>query len=152
MFHRDCEAQKLKEMRDKIKNLRSLFALALCVLLTIGAVSCSKDDDEPSKDNLAGTSWKAISSSEDDEDVGFTITLKKDGNVTFSPSAGYNYAKWSVVNEKLRITLGEENVPDDYMEGTFVVNGNTATYTYRWYNADGELHGDEYDVMTLVKV
>lgn len=139
-------------MKNRMKHFECLIAMALCVLFTTVTIGCSKDDDGPSKDNLAGTSWKVVSSSEDDEDVGLTITLKKDGNVTFNPSAGYNYAKWSVVNEKLRLTLGEENVPDDYMEGTFVVNGNTATYTYRWHDADGELHGDEYDVMTLVKV
>ena len=112
--------------------------------------SCKDDDKEPSSDSLAGTTWKITSDSEDEDLVGIKVTFNKDGNINFSPSYGWTYAKWSMNNDKLKLVLGEGE-PDDYMEGTFVINGNNATYTYSWYDYDGKWGGEGTNIMTLIK-
>lgn len=40
-------------MRHKILNLKSLFALAVCVAMSMAIISCSDNDDEPDSNDLA---------------------------------------------------------------------------------------------------
>ena len=127
------------------------YALALVgIYVCLNFSSCKKDDDEPSSDHLSGTTWKILSSTEDEEYEGTTVTFNSNGNVTFSVADAWSYAKWSYKNDKLKIVLGE-GMPDDYMEGTFIINDKIATYTYSWYDYDGEWGGEYTEVMTLAK-
>ena len=127
--------------------LKKLFLL-LVLPLAFAVTSCSNDDDEPSSDNLAGTKWEVMSTS-DDVEAGLTIEFKKDGNCVCTPSE-WDYAKWSVNNGKLKIVLGEDG-PDDYMEGVFTISDKTATYTYSWYDYYGDWGGEDTYTMTLKK-
>lgn len=132
----------------KNKMLKKLFLL-LVLPLAFAVTSCSNDDDEPSSDNLAGTKWEVMSTSDDDVEAGLTIEFKKDGNCVCTPSE-WDYAQWSVNNGKLKIVLGE-NGPDDYMEGVFTISDKTATYTYSWYDYYGDWGGEDTYTMTLKK-
>ena len=125
------------------------FFLLLVLPLAFAVTSCSNDDDEPSSDNLAGTKWEVMSASDEDFEAGLTIEFKKDGNCVFTPD-GWDYAKWSVNNGKLKIVLGQDG-PDDYMEGEFKISDKTATYTYSWYDYDGQWGGEDTYTMTLKK-
>lgn len=120
-------------------------------LIMMSFVSCSKDDDNPDSNELSGTTWTVLTATEDTEFIGASITFNKNGNVSFSDvEDAWSYAKWSVSNNKLKIILGEGE-PDDYIEGSFVINGKNATYTYSWYDYDGEWGGEDTYIMTLVK-
>lgn len=132
----------------KNKMLKNFFLL-LVLPLAFAVTSCSNDDDEPSSDNLAGTKWEVMSTSDDDFEVGLTIEFKKDGNCVFTPD-GWDYAKWSVNNGKLKIVLGQ-GYPDDYVEGEFTISNKTATYTYSSYDYDGKWGGENTYTMTLKK-
>lgn len=146
-------------MKHKLFRLQSLVAVALFTLMAMTFASCSDDDkkdDEPGNNSLAGTSWTILSDVDDatgetdDEVVGVVITFQKDGNLKFSRDAEWTYSKWSQNGNIVRITLGEGSA-DDYMEGTFIINGNKATYKYAWYDCDGEWGGEERGTTTLQK-
>lgn len=144
-------------MKQELKHLQSLVAVALCVIMAFAFASCSDDDDDQDSNSLAGTSWTILSDVNDadgeidDESVGLTITFAKDGNIKFSPvDEGWTYAKWSQNGNTLKLILGEGE-PDDYMEGTFTINDNKATYKYSWYDYDGEWGGEDHYTMTLQK-
>lgn len=133
-----------------MEKLLKYLMLLLITTFSFTFTACSDDDDEPKADSLAGTSWQILSDSEDEELAGIVITFNKDGNCSFAPQQDWTYAKWSVSNNKLKIVLGE-GVPDDYMEGNFVILGKNATYTYSWYDYDGMWGGDVTAVMKLQK-
>lgn len=128
--------------------------MMLVTSLSLMFVACG-DDDEPSTDNLAGTSWKIVSDitvdGEDNETSGAVVTFHDDGNVTFFPSQDWTYAKWSTNNNELKIVLGEGE-PDDFMLGTFVINGKNAIYTYHWEDVEGKWADvNDINIMTLEK-
>lgn len=127
-----------------------MFLVLIGFALSTAVTSCKDDDKEPSSDGLAGTTWKITSDTGDEVSIGMKVTFKSDGNINFSPANDWTYAKWSMTGNKLKMVLGEGE-PDDYMEGTFVINGNNATYTYSWYDYDGEWGGEDTYVMTLTK-
>lgn len=119
-------------------------------IFSMSFAACGDDDDEP-KSSLAGTSWQIISDSDDDELIGMVITFNKDGKCTFTnTTVGWSYSRWSQKEGKLKLILGEDE-PDDYMEGTFVINGADATFTYSWYDCDGKWGGERTNVMKLRK-
>ncbi|MCH5308317.1 MAG: lipocalin family protein [Prevotella sp.] len=106
-----------------------------------------KDDEAPS---LVGTwvlkseTWILHSDdAEDREDVdrGFSqITFKEDGTAEYQeedPDEKRGYVKWAVDGDKLRIDLGESG-PDDFLIGTFTLDGNTLTYSYHWEDYYGK--------------
>lgn len=126
----------------------------LVTTLSLTFTACSDDNDEPTTDNLAGTSWKILSDKtsdgEDNETAGVIVTFQKDGNVKFVPSL-WTYAKWSSDNGELKIILGEDE-PDDFMLGKFVINGKNATYTYHWEDVAGKwANVNDINIMTLQK-
>ena len=143
-------------MKYALKHLQSLVGVALCVVMAMAFTSCSDDDDEPENGSLAGTSWTVLSDVDDsdgeanDEIVGLTINFQKDGNIKFTPSVDWTYAKWSQNGNTLKLTVGEGEA-DDYMEGTFTISGNKATYKYSWYDCAGKWGGEEHYTMTLQK-
>ncbi len=134
-----------------MKTLRYIGMALLAVVLCVNFAACS-DDDEDDVQTLSGTTWKIVSS--DDEDMegtsGATVAFKTDGTVKFNPDAGWNYARWTLNGNTLKIVLGEQNA-DDYIEGQISVNGNMATYRYHWADCDGEWEDTEYYTMTLQK-
>ncbi len=143
-------------MKPKLLHLQSLAATVLGVIMAFAFVSCSHDDKGPDANSLTDTTWTILScvdnsdGESDDDFVGLTITFKKDGNVKFSPATDWTYAKWSLNGNTLKLVLGE-GMPDDYMEGIFVINGNNATYKYSWYDYEGEWGGEDHYSMTLLK-
>lgn len=110
--------------------LAFFMAMSMCVFS-----SCSNDDDEDGNISLGGTKWEVIASddNEDDFESGI-ITFEKNGNVKFTPDAGWTYAKWECSGSTLKLILGEDDEPDDYVLGTFTIKGKTATYVYSLYD------------------
>ena len=140
-------------MRSIVNFMKKLNFIALAIIglyACLNFSSCKKDDDKEPSDVLSGTTWKINSATEDEDFVGATVTFKSDGNVTFSIPDAWSYAKWTYSNDKLKIVLGE-GMPDDYMEGSFIINGKNATYNYSWYDVDGKWGGEDHYVMTLTK-
>ena len=135
---------------DKIQRVM-LVLLAAILSVSFAACSDDKDDkDEPDNATLAGTTWEIISDTDDDDLMEVEITFNKNGNCSFTPSVDGTYAKWTQSDNKLKIVLGEGE-PDDYMEGSFVINGSNATDTYSWYDCDGKWGGEDTSVMVLKK-
>lgn len=129
-------------------------------MLCVGLSSCSSDDDEENgnSQNLAGTSW-IVTSVDDTQEaenmVGSTIHFNSDGTATWNDPADeegddaeWEYIHWTYNNGLLKIIYGEE-VPDDFMEGTFTMDGNTATYKYHWGDVNGEWNDETYYTMQL---
>ena len=54
---------------------------------------------------------------------------------------------YSVSDSNLKIIFND----DDYIEGAIAINGNSATYQYKWYDIDGTVHGEMQHSMTLQK-
>ncbi|MDE6161265.1 MAG: hypothetical protein K2F77_06375 [Muribaculaceae bacterium] len=118
--------------------------------MSVAFISCSDDDDEPTSDNLTGSKWEVVTSTDEGVEVGMTIEFKSNGNCAFTPEE-FSYSKWSVTDGKLKIVLGEGE-PDDYIEGTFAISDKTATYTYSWYDCDGKWGGEQSYTLTLKKI
>ena len=131
------------------------FGILLLTVLSFTVAACGDDDDELSADNLAGTSWVVTSDVDPDGDdngtVGTVVTSQKNGTLAFLPLNDWTYATWAVNGNNLTIILGE-GIPDDFMQGQFVISGNTAVYTYHWGDVNGEWEDlTSINVMTLVK-
>lgn len=117
-----------------MKNLKILLLPVACLLMALNFVACDKDDDKggpenPDK-NLIG---KWIGDFDGDDAM---LEFKSDGKVfvTFDYNDG-GYAwptDYSVSGETLRI----ENLDDEYTLGTYSINKNVLTYTYRFYDYD----------------
>ena len=124
----------------------ALLAVALCVNLS----ACSDDDEGQGQGGpLAGTTWRIATSEEGAGMVGIEITFRSDGTFAMSRD-GWAYSKWSLDGDVLTLTVGESG-PDDYMEGTVIINGDDATYTYHWGDVDGEWEDNVSYTMTLRK-
>lgn len=117
--------------------------VVLAILLNLNFVACSDDDDNKSgaKNSLSGTTWKVVSVVSQDEDwaeyEGYSATFKSDGSITFNPSTGWSYAKWSLKENVLKFTLGE-GYADDCIVGGILISGNTATWNCYWEDVSGE--------------
>lgn len=126
-----------------MKTFRIIGMTLLAILLNLSFVACSDDDDNESGTNtsLSGTTWKVISVASQDEDwadfEGYSATFKSDGSITFNPSTGWSYAKWSLNGDILKFTLGEGSA-DDCIVGKINISGNTATWDCYWEDAGGE--------------
>lgn len=129
----------VSQMKQKLLHIQSLLAVMLCVLLSATLTACSDDDDDEPNGSLVGTSWTVTAADDDEDIIGVSITFQKDGNVKFTPSNDWTYAKWEQNGKTLKITLGEDE-PDDYIMGDFVISGSSAVFTYSWYDIDGTFH------------
>ena len=121
-----------------MKTLRFIGMALLAVVLCVNFAACSDDDeDEPqvTPTILAGTTWK-ITASDENGMEGATFTFKADGTVTVNPSM-WSKVTYSVNNSDLKIVFND----DDYIEGAISINGNAATYKYKWYDIDGSVQG-----------
>lgn len=142
------------------------------VLASVSLSSCSDDDKDTSS---AGTSWVVLSNIDDSTgaendtfEVGLIMTFQNDGNIKLEPPVGWTYpanpeqewfygapswiawtyAKWEQNGNMLKLTCGEDE-PDDYTYGTFIVNGDKATYKYSFYDYDGKWGPKGNYTMTL---
>lgn len=129
-----------------LKHLQSVLFVMLCAFLSTTFVACSDDDDDEPTNGLAGTTWTVTAS--DEEMEGASFTFNADGSVTMKPSQEWSYMKWSLNGKKLKIVMGEGE-PDDYIEGNLDIDGNNATYVYKWYDCSGEWGSEETHSMTL---
>lgn len=126
-----------------MKTFRIIGMAMVAILLSLNLVACSDDDDNEAgaSASLAGTTWKVVSVVSQDEDwadfEGYSATFKSDGSITFNPSAGWSYAKWSLNGDVLKFTLGE-GYADDCIVGRIAISGNTATWDCYWEDANGE--------------
>ena len=104
--------------------LLGLFVTAFALM------ACSSDDEEDNNNPLVGT-WilKSPSSLKELGWIDFNqITLKNDGTGEFPGMKPGYYVGWKVDGSTLRIDFGQGH-PDDGVIGTYVINGNTLTYT-----------------------
>ncbi len=123
-----------------MKTFRLIGMALLAIVMGVSFSACSSDDDD-NNDSLAGTTWKVVSVDKDDDSfeewIGKTATFNADGTVTFKPDASWTYSQWTLKDNTLKVVLGE-GYPDDYVEGTLSVNGNSATWNCYWADVDGE--------------
>lgn len=113
----------------------ALLAFVMCMSF----MACSSDDDNTPADSntLTGTTWKIISIDNGDPDLlNIITTFNSDGTVKFIPNQGWNYARWDLSGNTLKIIVGEQTA-DDMLEGTISINGNSATFDCYWADADG---------------
>ncbi len=125
-----------------MKTMRMIGAAVVAVVLGAGVCACSDDDDDSGSSSslektLGGTSWKVTASSNVDSYmwIGDVITFNKDKTATM---------KWAMPeddDDEDKIIWGERDGYlvivynyDDYMVGTFVIDGKNATYTWVWKN------------------
>ena len=130
-----------------MKTLRFIGMALLAVVLCVNFAACSDDEDEPQTTpaTLAGTTWKIITSDENGME-GATFTFNEDKTVTVNPSM-WSKVTYSVSDSNLKIIFND----DDYIEGAIAINGNSATYQYKWYDIDGTVHSETQHSMTLQK-
>lgn len=109
-------------MKQKIYHLQSLFAVTLCLIMSLSFVSCGDDENEPNEpliNSLVGK-WVNTESYPGYEDEYFQYEFKSDGS--------YYYKIWDAASKE-----------PDYCEdsGTWKVSGDKLT-----------LYSKEYDPMT----
>lgn len=135
-------------MKNKLKNLQTLVAVALYVVMTFSFASC-KNNDTPESGSLAGTSWKVVASTTPELEPGMILTFQKDGNML---NERWEYAKWTQTGTVLKIVAGQ-GYPDDCMEGIFTINGDQAVYQFSWYDYyTEEWDGTTFHTVTLKKL
>ncbi|MCD8266166.1 MAG: hypothetical protein LUC33_03320 [Prevotellaceae bacterium] len=149
-----------------MKALRLLGIALAATALCAGFTACSDDDDDNGGSNsLNGTTWKLVSAREydygedewDDDDaeggLGCWLTFNSNGTVT---SNWYDddddddcFIKYTFDGTTLTLNFSD----DDCTIGSFVVDGNTATYTCYWYDYDKEWsnEGEYLEVWTFEK-
>ncbi len=127
-----------------MKTLRFFGMALVAVVLSVGFCACSDDDDDSGslsslEKTLSGTTWKVTDIDYYDGFwVGELITFNKDH--TFKTVPDWNEDEDDDDPDyKLGLTWGEKDDYlvlaynyDDYMVGTFVISGSTATYTWKW--------------------
>ena len=129
--------------------LRFIGMALLAVVLCTGFASCSDSEDNGTPadlSTLAGTTWK-ITSTDEIGIKGATFAFLADGTVTVKPSM-WSKVNYTVSGSDLKIVFNN----DDYIQGLVSINGNTATYRYKWYDIDGSVqdNGTQHN-MTLQK-
>ncbi len=147
--------------------MRLIGMAVVAVVLSMGFTACSDDDDKDGgglESQLSGTTWKVTSDTDSDFNTGSNFTFNKDKTLTSTPAdwwwtdedyaMGYEWDEdwengvfWSVKDDVLTIDWNH----DDCMEGTFVIDGKKATYTYFWYDYTSHKTDGEYFTMTLEK-
>ena len=133
-----------------MKTLRNFGMALLTIMLCVNLVACSDDDDDnktpATPPTLANTSWKIMTSDEAGIQ-GSIFTFNEDQTVTVKPSS-WSKVTYSLNGSTLKIVFND----DDYIEGPVSVNGNKATYAYKWYDMGGSLEGNgKQHNMTLQK-
>ena len=140
-----------------MKTLRYVGMAVLAIMLCVNFTACSDDEDEekqpttppeetpapPQEETpatpatLAGTTWKITSSTDDGVFPGISLTFHEDKTVTTdSPdfTVGLTY---EAKGNTLKIVWLWGGAYNEYMEGPLTIEGNTATYTFNWFNMDG---------------
>lgn len=132
-----------------MKILRNFSMAILAIILSVFFIACSDDDkDEPqtTPPTLTGTIWK-IATTDENYMMGVTFTFNDNKTVTVNPPLWSKVTYW-INGNNLRIVFND----DDYIEGSIVINCNSATYQYKWYDIDGTIHGSgRQHSMTLQK-
>lgn len=128
----------------------ALFAVLACVSFA----SCSDDDKDEAKPNeyIIGV-WELVSTT-DDALTFSTIEFRKDNSILIIPRGEEGdddyYDTYEINGAQLRINLNvEDGIVDDYIVGTYALNGNVVTYKYTWHDGAGEWHHDTEQTMVL---
>ena len=127
-----------------MKTFKLIGMALLAVVMSISFIACSSDNDDNKETttSLSGTTWKVVSVDNDDEEefdgwAGSTATFNADGTVTFKPATGWNYTRWTLSDNTLKIVLGTK-AADDYIEGTLSISGTSASWNCYWADVDGK--------------
>ncbi len=124
-----------------MKTFRLIGMALLAIVLSVSFIACSSDNDD-NNGSLVGTTWKVVSidnAYHDDSEglIGATGTLNADGTVTLNPKSDWTYSHWTLNDNTLKIVLGQGH-PDDYVEGTISISGNSATWDCYWADVYGQ--------------
>ena len=141
-----------------MKTFKLIGMALLAVVMSISFIACSSDNDDNKETttSLSGTTWKVASVDNADENfngwAGSTATFNADGTVTFKPATGWNYTRWTLSDNTLKIVLGEK-AADDYIEGTLTISGTSASWNCYWADVDGKWTGkdDPHAIVHLQK-
>lgn len=125
-----------------MKKHLSILATLLLSIVALSVSSCS-DDDDLIKDDLSGTKWEVISSTDDDFLVGDILEFHKDGIVVYPWG---KEGKWSANKDVLKMTIFTDC---DYLIGSISFNKDIATYNYHWVCT--ETNGESHDYTFVLK-
>lgn len=103
----------MKNVKDRLARVQTFCAMALCVILTCGFVSCSDDDDEKSGDSSIVGTWLLSLPDEDGEVWYCQYHFKSDGTFegkdwgesgVYEEPANYEFTgNWSTDGDKLTL-------------------------------------------------
>lgn len=126
-------------MKNALRHLQSLVAVALCVVMAIAFTSCSDDDDEPDNKSIAGT-W--ILSEQESNGGYWYCQYNFNSNGTFEGKdwssksqepTNYEFTgKWTISGDLLTLDFDvEPDEEDDIRTFRFTISGNNLTiYDY----------------------
>ena len=105
-----------------MRTFRMIGMVLVAVLMCVNFTACSDDDDEPEGDSIVGT-WEYTSSYQGNG----TFTFKSNGGLVWNDGEETTSNHTYTLNgSELKIIFNDN---DDYTLGTFIMNGNNATYT-----------------------
>ena len=94
-----------------MKTLRLIGMALLAIVMSVSFIACSNDDDDnkEASTSLVGTTWKVTSVDNADENfngwTNVTATFNENGTVTFNPNTGWNYTRWTLNDNTLKMSL-----------------------------------------------
>lgn len=156
MSNRNSFAEDWETQIYHMKNLKFLSMAFFAVLACVSFASCSDDDKDEAKPNeyIIGV-WELVSTT-DDALTFSTIEFRKDNSILIIPRGEEGdddyYDTYEINGTQLRINLNvEDGIVDDYIDGTYALNGNVVTYKYTWHDGAGKWHHDTEQTMVLKK-
>lgn len=112
-------------MKQKLKHLQSLVAVALCVIMAMTFTSCGDDDDAPDNNSIVGT-W--LLSQKDSYGYWYC-------QYTFSANGTFGVRDWSSDSEEIPTT--------DEAYGKYSINGDILTLKF---NDDDETESYRFEL------
>lgn len=104
-------------MKQKLFNLQSLLAAVVCVIMSLGFMGCS-DDDEKSPENAIVGTWR-LSLYEEEEGLYWNCQyeFRSDGTASFKswyddagePTSYEATGRWTIANDRLILETVEED-------------------------------------------
>lgn len=109
-------------MKQKIKHLQNVIAVALCVIMSLSITSCSDDDDEDEQ-SIVGT-WRLTMLEPNEDGIYWycQYNLKSDGtfevkdwsSTSQEPTSYEAKGKWSCTDDTISLSFDDEGYTETY--------------------------------------
>lgn len=125
-------------MKHKLSHLKSLIAVALCVIMSMTFTSCNDDDDEPENNQIVGT-WR--------------LSVKESGSefwycqYNFKANGTFEVKDWSSTSPEPSSyeATGTYSISESWLTLTFNEDGEYYTETYRFSISGNKLIIYDYE-------